>query len=675
MRIHTLKQRRRADLFPVVTLLVAGLLSGTTQAAEPAKTESVKAISEATKPDVRVLIDISGSMKQNDPHNLRRPAYDLLVGLFPKGSKAGVWSFGESVEVLVPDKNVTDGWRSIARTKAAQITSTSLFTNIPAVVEAAAQNLDPAYRTSLILLTDGMVDISKSKAENEAARQRLLTEILPRLRQSGVTVHTVALSKSADRELMERLAADTGGLFAVAESAEQLKRVFLQAFDAAAPAEQVPLANNRFLVDSSIDELTALVMHKPGNPLQLVSPDNKRHSFANHGDDFKWFQGDGFDLITVTKPYEGEWQVAGELEEGSRVTIVSNLSLAASRYSESLFIDGTSHEMLAALKQQGEVVKDANFIKLVKFSASAQRREDSKQWPLDLSAASPTPADGYFRAAMAMLSEVGTYDLTVTADGKTFQRSQKQTVSVRENFDVRVTATDGIPPGHRVTLFAQNPDIDTSAGTVTAHIKNAEGKTVEKSVAAADREWPLTLDGADYKGRVEVYFDVDGKNKKGEKISYHSATVAIDENGSQVVAPSQKNTVAEAPHEEPKAEAHESAKEEHAKEEAAHEEPKAEEAKPEEPKKDWKKWALYGGLVGGNLLILGLGFAAYRMIMGGGKSKVLDIADDEEDADEKASGDAKEKGKKKGGDGKEKPKRAKTDLPDDAIDIDSGDKK
>lgn len=640
--------------------LLASLLSGFGHAA-----------SEPARPDVRVLIDISGSMKQNDPHNLRRPAFDLLVGLFPKGSKAGVWTFGENVQVLVPDKNVTDGWRSIARSKASQITSTSLFTNIPAVIEAASQNTDPAYRTSLILLTDGMVDISKSKAENEAARQRLLTDILPRLRQSGIVVHTVALSKSADRELMERLAADTGGLFAVAESAEQLKQVFLQAFDAAAPAEQVPLANNRFLVDSSIDELTALVMHKPGKPVELVSPDNKRHSGSNHGDDFKWFQGDGFDLITVTKPYEGEWQVVAELEEGSRVTIVSNLSLAASRYSDSLFVDGAQREMVAALKQQGEAIKDSNFIKLVKFGVSAQRREDGKQWTLDLSAPNPTPADGYFRTAMSMLGEAGTYELTVAAESKTFQRTQKQTVAVRENFDVRVSTTDGIPPGHRVTLFAQNPDIDAAASAVKAHIKTADGKTSEQTIAAADREWPLTLEGADHSGRVEVYFEIAGQNKKGEKFTYRSATVAVDPSGTQVVAPPQKEVAAEAKHEEPKAEtpsaAHEEAKE------PAHAEDKPEEAAahaaPEERKKDWKKWAIYGGLALGNLLILGLGFVAYRLIMGGGKSKVLEEADDAEGEGE--SDDAK--GKK--AEEPKKAKRAKADLPDDAIDIDTTDKK
>ena len=47
------------------------------------------------RPDVRILIDISGSMKQSDPTNLRAPALELIVQLLPPGSKAGVWLFGD----------------------------------------------------------------------------------------------------------------------------------------------------------------------------------------------------------------------------------------------------------------------------------------------------------------------------------------------------------------------------------------------------------------------------------------------------------------------------------------------------------------------------------------------------------------------------------------------------
>ena len=37
--------------------------------------------------DVRILIDVSGSMKENDPRNLRVPAMRLMSELLPAGTK------------------------------------------------------------------------------------------------------------------------------------------------------------------------------------------------------------------------------------------------------------------------------------------------------------------------------------------------------------------------------------------------------------------------------------------------------------------------------------------------------------------------------------------------------------------------------------------------------------
>ncbi len=65
-----------------VWLAAVLLLAVTVQAAEPL-------------PDVRLLIDVSGSMRQSDPNNLREPALELMLRLLPEGSRAGVWTFGQ----------------------------------------------------------------------------------------------------------------------------------------------------------------------------------------------------------------------------------------------------------------------------------------------------------------------------------------------------------------------------------------------------------------------------------------------------------------------------------------------------------------------------------------------------------------------------------------------------
>jgi len=89
-------------------------------------------------PDVRLVIDVSGSMKRNDPNNLRQPAVELLVQLLPENSRAGVWTFGKWINMLVPHKPVTPQWRESAQQKSADIRSVGLYTNIGEALEKAA---------------------------------------------------------------------------------------------------------------------------------------------------------------------------------------------------------------------------------------------------------------------------------------------------------------------------------------------------------------------------------------------------------------------------------------------------------------------------------------------------------------------------------------------------------
>ncbi|MEX2333424.1 MAG: hypothetical protein WD600_04145, partial [Pseudohongiella sp.] len=49
---------------------------------------------DAAATDVRILIDISGSMRDTDPQNRRTPAINLLIDAIPDDAIAGIWSFG-----------------------------------------------------------------------------------------------------------------------------------------------------------------------------------------------------------------------------------------------------------------------------------------------------------------------------------------------------------------------------------------------------------------------------------------------------------------------------------------------------------------------------------------------------------------------------------------------------
>lgn len=388
--------------------------------------------------DVRLVIDISGSMKRNDPNDLRQPAVDLLLRLLPPDSWAGVWTFGEQVNMLIPHRKVDDTWRALAEDKSTQISSAGLFTNIgDALEQAAAAPASDGIAKKIILLTDGMVDIAKDPNVNRQERQRIVDEVIRALQADGVTVHTVALSEQADNDLMEKLAVATDGIAAAAKSAEELMAIFLQAFDESVPTQQLPMTDNRFAVDSSVEEFTALIFRQNNAATTvIVTPDGTRYDAKSEDPDVRWHRSSAYDLITVKKPVEGEWQVVADIAPQSRVTVVSDLQLRVKNLPNNLFI-GAGEELRFMLQEDGKAVADRQFLSLIDGRAELRYglQEPSSEviWSHVFDADSP-PEDGIYQVELPLFDTVGAYQLSVSVDGKTFQRTFQQRMQVREPF-------------------------------------------------------------------------------------------------------------------------------------------------------------------------------------------------------------------------------------------------
>ena len=228
----------------------------------------VFATTEEPVSDVRILIDVSGSMKQNDPNNLRAPALRLVIGLLPDESKAGVWTFAKYVNMLVPHREVNEAWRIEAEKQSNNIHSYGLFTNIEQALNKATVDqrmADSKFRRSVILLSDGLVDVSINEEVSKVSRQRILDTLVPRLKKANVAVHTIALADTADHALLRDISLATDGWYEQVDNAEQLQRVFLHLFEKAAQRDTVPLTDNNFKIDDSVSEMTLLVFRRAGS--------------------------------------------------------------------------------------------------------------------------------------------------------------------------------------------------------------------------------------------------------------------------------------------------------------------------------------------------------------------------------------------------------------------------
>lgn len=377
--------------------------------------------------DVRIIVDISGSMKDNDPDNLRQPAVRLLARMLPEDAVAGLWTFGQYVNMLVPRDRVDDSWRERMINRSSEINSVALRTNLGEAIEVASDDYftdGDLTTTDFILLTDGKVDISDSDQENQAERERILGPLLDELIAKGATFHTVALSAEADVGFLETLAGETGGSHSIAPSADALNRAFLKALNAAVPQEQVPIEGNRFSVDSGVQEFTALIFWgedetSDTRELQLTDPDGTMAVVGNPGDTMRWARESGYDLITVTDPKEGEWRLKGELGEGSRVTVVSDLRMVVSPLPPEFSEEEPLALQIAFFEDQDKLT-DPDFLDVIDVRVTITS-EDDRSGTKGLSGEQP-PENGVYRDTIGRMPSPGEYVIDVVADGQTFSR-------------------------------------------------------------------------------------------------------------------------------------------------------------------------------------------------------------------------------------------------------------
>lgn len=495
---------------------------------------------ENPRHDVRVLIDISGSMKKNDPKNLRRPAVQLLAELLPKGTQAGVWTFGGKVNMLVPLSVVDKPWQKLANDKASKINSVAQRTNIGLALGTASvgwNKPDPKTERSLILLTDGKVDVSKNGAANTKARREILEKILPRLKRANVSIHSIALSEQADLNLLKELSFSTDGQFAVAQNDDELVKVFVAAFDKAVEQDQIPLEGNRFEVDGGVQEFTLLAHRVPNTePAKLMTPSNKIVTADDYPDNVSWFATASFDLITVDAPERGGWTLQAEFDPDNRVTVVSDLKLIVNGLPNNVL----QEELITVdvyLTEADKIIKRAEFLSLMDIKFRQEYVDQDRVWEGMLtsynSSKIKTPTDGIYEAKLGKSLLTGQHRFLITVDGKTFKRQKTHILNVLDAA-LEVKVVEEADPGdsdnieYFLNLIPVPGVMEPSELTITVRVKMPDGThevlPVEKTPFGTWRVDILPTNGP---GTYSATVRVDGLTQSGRGVSLVQKPVEI----------------------------------------------------------------------------------------------------------------------------------------------------
>lgn len=487
--------------------------------------------------DVRVLIDVSGSMKKNDPNNLRLPALRLLIGLLPPDSTAAVWNFGTQATPLIPLGLANDKWKDNARKASKKVHSRDLFTNIGTALNAAiadwGKTPSKLSQRSIILLTDGKIDISKEANKNTQERKRILTELLPVIEKTGANIHTIALSANADHEFLKQLSTKTDGGYEQTDNAEQLERIFLRLFEKTTRRDTVPLVNNTFLVDESILELTLLVF-KPKNARAtvVIEPSKKKYQKNNKPDYVKWQSETNYDLITIANPHTGEWSINAETDPDNRVMVVTNLQVQTNRIPNNLF-NGETLNISLFMTEQNNKISDDNFLQFISMSAT-QKEPTQKRWFLhDNGLRGDKEAhDGIYNVGVRKTLEIGKNQFTFQASSETFQREINHSVMVHD-INLINTRVDQIQRDnknyHQIFVTPNLEFINAQKIEISAQIiEDDVAQPIELlQTNASLLEWSYESDQLKPEKNYQIVIHMQTRARSGRPIDYTSEPIPL----------------------------------------------------------------------------------------------------------------------------------------------------
>ncbi len=567
-------------------------------------------VAAETISDVRVLIDVSGSMKKNDPKNLRAPAVKMLVGLLPENTKSGIWTFGRYVNMQVKLGTVDKAWKAQAMVEADKIHSRGLFTNIEEAVKRATSGWDkpdPAYDRHLILLTDGMVDIGKDTRLNEQSRRRLLNDILPRIEAADATIHSIALSENADAELLSALSGATKGSFEQVNNAEQLQRIFLKLFEKAVKPDTLPIEENKFTVDKHVSDITILIFITKESPAtQLTIPDGKTWSAKTHPDTVNWYHDEGYDLITAKGPLAGEWKLQANVDPDNRVMVVSNLRLKVDKLPNTIML-GDRFDVRARLLEEGKTVTHKNLLAKTIFEVKQANKAGTVE-KLALTDTGNAPdvikGDGVYSTTIDQIKAAGEYELSVRAKSLTFVRAIQHTLQVYDSpATISISQADKDGP-YNIAIKPHSGLIRSES--VSMQITLPDGETL---IAKQDKDQTWTIDIPNKYANKIFTLTLAGTRYTDEPIKMDFEKVLSVADGSQSIAlkvkPKQLEEKSEAEHENP------GNTEEEAKDETKEQATSEENVTEEEGGFSW--WVVAAMVIGINVIVIGGGWFAYRI--------------------------------------------------------------
>ena len=372
--------------------------------------------------DTVVIMDSSGSMKQTDPKQLRKPAAKLFISLLDNEDRLSVVSFSSQawpityLTQLQTDKQLNQALRATDK-----ISHKGLYTNIHSAISKGIEFLKESDQINrepiIILMSDGQMDVGNSE-KSAKLREQIFDDLLPQLIEYNIKIYSIAFTEASDQELLQEIAEATDGRYALAASDDVLHKVFSKIFEQTKQPDMLPLNENKFIVDPSINEIT-IIANKASDKSQiyLQPPSGEKINSTFKSEKIKWFVSTSFDMITIKKPQEGEWKILFS-DDDNRAYIVTDVKLRT-RFE----FDQESYNPELIIKSwfihNDETEANDEFLKNMEVTLEIEHPDDTLEtFPVEAA-----NEQGEFIARFKPEAD-GIYGAAIIAKSRTFQRQQ-----------------------------------------------------------------------------------------------------------------------------------------------------------------------------------------------------------------------------------------------------------
>ena len=491
---------------------------------------------QAGKVDAVIVLDASRSMQRTDPNRLRDQSAKLFLRFLGTGDRAAILSFDKEVKTIVPLGDVTPASLPNLDKAIEGLENEGGFTDLEAAIEQAMQILVAQGRSdaakTVILLSDGQMDPHPSKGTPAEAIQRVKVTDLPQYHDKNIHLYTLAFSTESDKKLLAEFAQLGGGQSWYAVDATTIHKKFSELFLTLKRPQVVPLEGAGFEIDSSVQEATFYITRKETDgPITVVDPRGTEISVDHIPPGVKWFSGELFEVVTLTKPFPGRWSVKGvETAEGF-ATLLSDIKLQV-RWPQAMFKPGDSVAVYARLTNGGEELAKSGLEEITFYTYKIVNSENGSTY---LTGAMNDKGDNgdvklldSIYSTTIKLDKEGEYQAFFAVTSPTFTRQQRVSFSVTGALiELRV-----IPPDD----FAGTPESLQAVMTKEPNsLKNLKVQLVAKKSGTAN---PVGLTLKPRKETPTIYDIPIDKLKPGDYELYVRLT-ATDEKKKAVNAATQ----------------------------------------------------------------------------------------------------------------------------------------